>query len=72
MFFLIRQSSLTFSDHQNQQQNDNQSKMQQKNVWNWLTQNRIVNTIKTGVETVITTIDPQMKDYIRNRFYLFI
>lgn len=41
-----------------------ESERQQKKPWSWLTQNKIVDKLKSGVETVISTIDPQMKNYM--------
>jgi hypothetical protein len=38
---------------------------QNKTMWNWLTKNRLVNTF---VEKVVTTVDPQMKEFIRKNF----
>lgn len=38
---------------------------QNKTMWNWFTKNRLVNTL---VEKVVTTIDPQMKEFIRKSF----
>jgi hypothetical protein len=78
------------SDQQQQQQQQSQNQ-QNKTMWNWFTQNKLVNTFvekakvylffflnfifmfqsiiifffKYGVETIVTTVDPQMKDYIR-------
>ena len=41
---------------------------QNKTMWNWFTKNRLVNTL---VEKVVTTVDPQMKEFIR-KFFCFI
>jgi hypothetical protein len=32
---------------------NNPNKQQQKNVWNWLTQNRLVNTLKVRIKLLI-------------------
>jgi hypothetical protein len=33
-------------------------------MWNWF--GNVVEKAKHGVEKVVTTVDPQMKEYIRN------
>ena len=41
----------------------------QNGMWNWFAQNKLVNTFvekaKIGVESFVTTVDPQMSNYNR-------
>ena len=55
-----------------QQVNNSSSNGQRVNnagVWNWISQNKLVNTFvekaKIGVESFVTTVDPQMSNYNR-------
>lgn len=64
-------------DRQNQQQynystnnnnnNSNGNNANQNGVWNWFSQNKLVNTFvekaKISVESFVTTVDPQMSNY---------
>jgi hypothetical protein len=59
------------SNNYNQNQSySNDNSGSNASVWNWFKQNKIVNTFvekaKHGVESIVTTVDPQMKEYIRN------
>jgi hypothetical protein len=51
-----------------QQQND-PSGANPSGIWGWISNNKMLATVvekaKTGIETVITTVDPQMKQYIQ-------
>ncbi|CAF4923795.1 unnamed protein product [Rotaria sp. Silwood1] len=50
------------------QQND-PSSTNPSGIWGWFSNNKVLATVvekaKTGIETVITTVDPQMKQYIQ-------
>ncbi|CAF3493514.1 unnamed protein product [Rotaria socialis] len=52
-----------------QQQNDPMSPAHPSGVWGWISNNKMLATVvekaRTGLETVITTVDPQMKQYIQ-------
>jgi hypothetical protein len=58
-------SSINFNTTTNN--NSSSSDAQNKTMWNWFTKNRLVNTI---VEKVVTTVDPQMREFIRKDFLL--
>lgn len=55
--------------YQQQQQQYNQPQAQngQNGMWNWFSQNKLVNTFvekaKIGVESFVSTVDPQMQNY---------
>jgi len=48
----------------NSNNNGPPSDTQNKTMWNWFTKNRLVNTL---VEKVVTTVDPQMREFIRKK-----
>ncbi|CAF4426550.1 unnamed protein product, partial [Adineta steineri] len=58
-------------DQQQQQQQQQQDPLSANpsGIWGWISNNKMLATVvekaKTGIETVITTVDPQMKQYIR-------
>ena len=66
-------SSLNFYENSNASLPTNEpngpTNANNKTVWNWFTQNRLVNTF---VEKIVTTVDPQMKEYIRNETFLLV
>lgn len=51
------------------QQSIDPSNGNQTGIWGWISNNKMLATVvekaKTGLETVITTVDPQMKQYIQ-------
>ena len=60
----LMSSNATSYNYNNTSNNNNgsSSDAQNKTMWNWFTKNRLVNTL---VEKVVTTVDPQMREFIR-------
>ncbi|CAF1450303.1 unnamed protein product [Adineta steineri] len=56
-------------DQQQQQQQQDPLSANPSGIWGWISNNKMLATVvekaKTGIETVITTVDPQMKQYIQ-------
>jgi len=55
-------TSYNYNNTSNNNNNGSSSDAQNKTMWNWFTKNRLVNTL---VEKVVTTVDPQMREFIR-------